>query len=187
MRERAGRAERLLPWACFAAAAVLFASQLMTIFEFTPPGAEPLQERSVIEDHGHALLVVAAFAAIATALAVWAGSKPAAMAVAAMGVFALLFFLLTDLPDAGQVGTLDSAQGSFIDAEAIPQEGFWLEMLGALALAFTGAALATMSSEQLASLRPGTKNDEPEPKISLAGPSEKPASEGSEAAKSESG
>ncbi len=103
-----------------------------------------------------------------------------------MGVIALLFFLLTDLPDAGQVGTLDAAE-SFIDAEAIPQEGFWLEMLGALGLAFTGAALATMSSEQLASLRPGTKNDEPESTISLAGPSEEPASKGSEAAKSESG
>jgi hypothetical protein len=163
MSERAGRAERLLPWACFAAAAVLFASQLMTMFEFTPPGAEALQERSVIEDHGHALLVIAAFAIIATAIAVWAGSKPAAMAVAAMGVLALLFFLLTDLPDAGQVGTLDSAQGSFIDAEAIPQEGFWLEMLGALALAFTGAALATMSAEQLASLRPGTPRESAEP------------------------
>jgi hypothetical protein len=118
---------------------------------------------------------------------VWAGSKPAAIAVVAMGGLALLIFLLIDLPDAGQVGTLDSAEQSFIDAEAIPQEGFWLEMLGALALAFTGAALATMSSEQLASLRPGAKPDEPEPKISLASPSEKPADEGSEAAKSESG
>lgn len=187
MRERAGRAERLLPWACFAAAAILFASQLMTMFEFTPPGAEPLAERSVIDHHGPALLIIAAFAAIGTAFAVWAGSKPAAIAVAAMGGLALLIFLLIDLPDAGQVGTLDSAQQSFIDAEAIPQEGFWLEMLGALALAFTGAALATMSSEQLASLRPGAKHDEPEPKISVPSPSEKPANESSEAAKSESG
>ena len=62
-----------------------------------------------------------------------------------MGGLALLIFLLIDLPDAGQVGTLDDARQSFIDAEAIPQEGFWLEMVGALALALTGAALATMS------------------------------------------
>lgn len=151
------RAERLLPWACVAAAALLFASQLMTMFEFTPPGAEPLQDRSVIEDHGHALFVVSAFAILATVVAVWAGSKPAAIAVAAMGVLALLFFLITDLPDAGQVGTLDDARQSFIDAEAVPQPGFWLEMVGALALAFTGAALATMSGEQLASLRPGAQ------------------------------
>ena len=153
------RAERLLPWACVAAAVLLFASQLMTMFEFTPPGGEPLQDRTVIEDHGHALFVVSAFAILATFVAVWAGSKPAAIAVAAMGALALLFFLITDLPDAGQVGTLDDSRQSFIDAEAIPQAGFWLEMVGALALAFTGAALATMSGEQLAALRPGAKRE----------------------------
>ena len=81
-----------------------------------------------------------------------------------MGAFALLIFLLIDLPDAGQVGALDNAE-QLIDAEAIPQEGFWLEMLGALALAFTGAALATMTAAQLALLRPGAKTEttEPEP------------------------
>ena len=102
----------------------------------------------MIDHHGPTLLITAAFAAIAkAAFAVWARSKPAAIAVAAMGAFALLIFLLIDLPDAGQVGALDNAEQSFIDAEAIPQEGFWLEMLGALALAFTGAALATMTAD----------------------------------------
>ena len=91
-----------------------------------------------------------------------------------MGVFALLFFLLTDLPDAGQVGALDDARQSFIDAEAIPQAGFWLEMVGALGLAFTGAALATMSSEQLASMRPGAKRD-PKPPVTLASAPDEPA------------
>jgi hypothetical protein len=153
------RAERLLPWVCVVAAGVLFASQLMTMFEFTPPGAEPLESRSVIDHHGPALLIIAAFAGIGTVIAVWAASKPAAIAVAAMGGLALLIFLLIDLPDAGQVGTLNDARQSFIDAEAIPQAGFWLEMVGALGLAFTGAALATMSGDQLATLRPGSKHD----------------------------
>lgn len=162
-----GRAERLLPWACAAGAIVLFASQLLTMFEFTPPGAEPLAERSVIEDHGHALFVVSAFALFATLLAVWAPSKPAAVAVGGMGLFALLFFLLTDLPDAGQIGTLDDARNSFIDAEAIPQEGFWLEMLGALALAISGIALATMTRDQLAALRPGARGAATEPPLRI--------------------
>ena len=157
------RAERLLPWACLAAAAVLFASQLMTLFEFTPPGAEPLESRSVIDHHGPTLLIISVFSALAVLVSVWAASKPAAIAVAVMGGLALLIFLLIDLPDAGQVGTLNDARQSFIDAEAIPQEGFWLEMLGALALAFTGAALATMTTEQLAALRPGAKRDATEP------------------------
>lgn len=159
---RAGRAERLLPFACAAGAIVLFASQLMTLFEFIPPGAEALASRSAIQDHGHPLFVVAAFALLATVVAVWAPSKPAAVAVGAMGLLALLFFLLTDLPDAGQIGTLDDARQSFIDAEAVPQAGFWLEMVGALALALSGVALATMSTEQLAALRPGAKRSLPE-------------------------
>ena len=184
MPARTSRAERLLPWACMAAAVVLFASQLMTMFEFTPPGAEPLEDRSVIDHHGPALMIIAAFAALAVVVAVWAASKPAAIAVAGMGGLALLIFLLIDLPDAGQVGTLNDARQSFIDAEAVPQAGFWLEMLGALALAFTGAALATMSTEQLASLRPGAKRDLAEPPVPLTSAPEEPART---EAKSESG
>ncbi|MDQ3729765.1 MAG: hypothetical protein M3355_09260 [Actinomycetota bacterium] len=151
----AGRLERLLPFACLAAAVVLFASQLMTMFEFTPPGAEPLDERSVIDQHGPAIMVVAAFAIFALVVTFFTGSQPAAIAVAAMGFLAVLFFLVIDLPDAGQVGTLDDARQSFIDAEAVPQAGFWFEMLGALGLALTGGALATMNPKQLTSLRGG--------------------------------
>ncbi len=152
---RASKLERLLPWACAAAAIVLFCSQLMTMFEFTPPGAEPLEERSVIDHHGPALIVVAVFALFALVVAIFTGSQPAAIAVAAMGILSLLFFLVIDLPDAGQVGTLDDARQSFIDAEAVPQAGFWFEMLGSLGLALTGGALATMTPEQLVTLRGG--------------------------------
>ena len=150
---RASRLERLLPWACIVAAGVLFASEFMTLFELTPPGAEPLDEVLARDQHGNAMFVISGFAVLLTVAAVWAGSRPAALGVAVMGVIALLFFLIFDLPDAGQVGTLDDARQSFIDAEAVPQGGFWLEMLGALGLAISGAALATMTSEQLASLR----------------------------------
>lgn len=149
----AGRIERLLPLACVLSAGVLFASELSVMFEFTPPGAEPLTDQLSRDRHGNAIFVVAAFAAILTVAAVWAGSRPAALGVAVMGVIALLVFLIVDLPDAGQIGTLDDARQSFIDAEAVPQEGFWLEMLGALGLAMSGGALATMSPEQLVSLR----------------------------------
>ena len=105
------------------------------------------------DHHGNAMFVIAGFAILLTIMAVWTGSRPAALGVAFMGVIALLIFLIVDLPDAGQVGTLDDARQSFIDAEATPRGGFWLEMLGALGLAISGAALATMSAEQLESLR----------------------------------
>ena len=146
------RVTRLLPLACLVAAVILFASELMTIFEFTPPGGEPLSEQSSGERHGNAMFVVSLFAIGALGLAVFTGSKPAAIAVGAMGVIALLFFLLGDLPDAGRIGTLDDARGSFFDAEAVPREGFWMLMASSIALAVTGVALATLTPGQLAAL-----------------------------------
>jgi hypothetical protein len=168
-----------LPLACVAAAVVLFASQLMTMFEFTPPGAEPLTSRSVIDHHGPGLTVIAVFGGFAAIVAWWLGSKPAALAVAAMGGLALLIFLLVDLPDAGQIGTLDDARQSFVDAEAVPQEGFWLELVGALALTLSGIALATLTPDQLGALRPGGAAGvrAPPPPAHVVAP---PASTGSE-------
>jgi len=138
---------------------VLFASELMTTFEFTPQGGEVQLEQTAADRHGNALMVIAVFAVVALAVAVFTGSKPAATAVAVAGVVALLVFLLTDLPDANATGTLDTDQ-SFIDAEAIPREGFYMELLGALALSVTGVALATMSPAQLLALRPGRRKEE---------------------------
>jgi hypothetical protein len=154
MSDDIGRLTRLLPLACLAAAICLFASELMTTFAFTPPGGEVLQVQGGADRHGNALMVIAVFAIGALAVAIFAASKPAALAVAIAGVIALLVFLLVDLPDANAVGTLDDARQSFFDAEAVPQGGFFLEMAGALALAVTGVALATLTPEQLGALRP---------------------------------
>ena len=153
-----GRFVRLLPLACLGAALVLFASELMTTFELTPPGGEAICEVDGADRHGNALALLAIFAIGALAVTVFSGSKPAAIAVAAAGGAALLFFLLLDLPDANAIGAINDSCGSvgssFIDAEAVPQGGFFLEMLGALGLTITGVALATMTPEQLAGLRP---------------------------------
>ena len=152
MNETAGvtRLTRLLPIACLAAAICLFASELMTMFELTPPGGEAQDVISNAERHGNAMFVIAAFAVGALAVAVFGGSKPAAIAVAGMGLSALLFFLLGDLPDAGQVGTLDT----FFSAETVPKGGFWMLLVSSLALSITGIALATLSPEQLIALSP---------------------------------
>jgi hypothetical protein len=148
-----GTLTRLLPLACLLAALCLFASELMTMFEFIPPGGEAQDTMTNAERHGNAMFVISAFAIAALAMAVFAGSKPAAITVAAMGLAALLFFLVGDLPKAGQVGSLDN----FFDAEAVPQEGFWLMLVSSLALSICGIALATLSPEQLAELRPGAR------------------------------
>ena len=149
---------RLLPVACLVAAAVLFASELMTTFEFTPPGGEALCAQGGADRHSNALIVLAVLAALMTVVAVAAASRPAAIAVGVAGGTALLIFLISDLRVVDAAGTINDSCGvagnSFFDAKAVPQEGFYMEMLGALALAIGGIALATMTQDQLRGLRP---------------------------------
>ena len=151
------RLERLLPLACLAAAGLLLASNFTTVFELTPPGAEALAEQSAYDRLSFAPAVFAAFAAIMLVITVGTGSKPAAIAVAACGVIALALFLILILPDAGNVGTFDDDRQTFATVEAVPQAGFWLQLAGALGLAITGAALATLTPDQLKGLRPGRR------------------------------
>jgi hypothetical protein len=144
----------LLVFACAAAAAMLGASQFTDIFHLTPPGGEALQAISSKDQHGYATIVLAAFALILLLVSVGARDEQlkqvAAMAVAICGLIALLIFLIGDLPDVNKVGTLDDPRQSFIDAEAKPVAGFWLELVGSLVLTVCGAALATM--------RPGVRS-----------------------------
>jgi hypothetical protein len=162
------RITRLLPVAVIAAAVCLFASELMTMFEFRPPGGESLCAQDAGDRHSNAQMVIAGFAVIATFFAVYSGSRPAAFAVAAMGIVALLIFLISDLRVANAAGSLSEAcgasQGFLFEAEAIPQGGFYLELVGALALAVTGVALATLTPAQLSMLRPSGRGRSSEPR-----------------------
>jgi hypothetical protein len=156
------RPERLLPFMCTAAAGALLASEFMTTFKLTQggiPTGSPLCTVEAADRHHFALGVLAIFAIVALVVAVMGASKPAAIGVAIAGVIALLLFLIVDLPDANKVGTLGDTcttlpGQSFFDAKVEPQAGFWLELVGALALAISGIALATLSPAQLATLRP---------------------------------
>jgi peptidoglycan/LPS O-acetylase OafA/YrhL len=138
-RPRLPRAETLIPITIVASAVILAASEFMVAFELTPPGGEPLREISGGDRHGYSLVILAFFAIAAMVLALATGSRAAAYAVAALGGAALLLFLIIDLPDAGQTGALED----LITARAEPQAGFWMQGLGALALAVAGAVFAT--------------------------------------------
>jgi hypothetical protein len=146
--KRLPRTETLLVLACVGAAAMLGASQFTDIFHLTPPGGEALQAISAKDQHGYATLVLAIFAVILILVTLGARDEQlrqvAAMAVAICGLIALLIFLIGDLPDVNKIGTLDDPRQSFIDAEAKPVAGFWLELVGSLVLTVCGAALATM-------------------------------------------
>ena len=88
-------------------------------------------------------------------VAITTGARPAAYAVAGLGGIALLLFLIVDLPDAGKLGDLEDPIRGFASARAEPQEGFWLEAIGAVFLALAGGAFATLTPEQLrAPLKP---------------------------------
>jgi hypothetical protein len=142
------RTETLLMLACAAAAAMLGVSQFTDIFHLTPPGGEALKAIQASDQHGYATLVLAIFALILLVVAMAARGEQlgqvAAVAIAVCGLVALLIFLIGDLPKVNNVGTLDDPRQSFIDAEAKPVAGFWLELVGALVLTVCGAALATM-------------------------------------------
>jgi hypothetical protein len=150
--------ERLLPFACIAAAVALFASEFTTTFHFVPPGGKALCGQQASDRHHFALAVIALFAIVAVVVAVLGASRPAAISVAIAGLAALALFLIVDLPDANSTGTLGERCTSLIsqadEAKAVPQAGFWLELAGALALTFSGAILATLTPDQLAGLRP---------------------------------
>jgi hypothetical protein len=146
------RTETLLIGACAAAAAMLGVSQFMDIFHLTPPGGEALQAITASDQHGYATVVLAGFALLLMVIAMaYRGQQlgqVAAVAIAVCGVVALLIFLIGDLPKVNNVGTLDDPRQSFIDAEAKPVAGFWLELVGALVLTVCGAALATLRPER---------------------------------------
>jgi hypothetical protein len=147
------RAEYLLPIACLAAAACVAAAEFSTIFEYNRgTSGEPLLVDEAADRHYYALLVLAVFAVVALAIAVLAGSRPAAAAVAAAGGISLLIFLLVDLPDVNVEGAL--SEPYFFSSKAEPAGGFWLELIGTVSLALAGGALATLRSDQLQALVP---------------------------------
>jgi hypothetical protein len=153
---RAITLERLLPLAIAAGALILIGSEFTDTFRLEAPGEETLGLESASDRHSWAIFILGLCTLAAVTIAVVAGSKPAATATAVFGVAALLVFLLIDLPDAGKVGTFDSPNNPFVQTKAEPEGGFWLLLVGSLVVAVCGIALATLSTEQLRSLRPGS-------------------------------
>lgn len=151
---------RLLPYACVVSAVILGVSERMTTFQLVS-GAQgtgtALCNLEAADRHHYALAVLAAFAIAAVILALVGPSKPAAVAVPIAGLLALLLFGVVDVPKANDVGSISGVctladQG--IEAKAVPEAGFWLEMVGAVALTLSGAALAMLTADQLRALRP---------------------------------
>ena len=150
-----------LPLACGSAVGLgaLAAAQFVGVFTLSPEGpAEGIVDELVVssqDQHGWAMLVLAVVALVALVVLLWGqideetrtGTvvQTAAAALAVTGLIALLIFLVIDLPDANRIGALGNETGSFLDARAVPQLGFWLELIGSLLIFGCGGTLAYSS------------------------------------------
>lgn len=105
------------------------------------------------EHHLYALLVLGAAIAAMTAGAALGRSRPAAMALVALGVAVLAIALALDLPDAFSTGAIGD---QFESAKARPGVGFYTEIAGALLTLAAGVVvLVRLRAEEAAGERRG--------------------------------
>ncbi len=90
--------------------------------------------------HGPALVIVAAFAAAMVAGAL-RGARPAMIALAVLGLAALLIAVVGDVPDLNETGFIGEV---YEDAAAGPEAGFYLETLGGVLLLASGGLMAAL-------------------------------------------
>jgi hypothetical protein len=89
-------------------------------------------------NHGYALVLVGLVSLPMSYGAVLGGSRPAAVAVAALGALALVIVAIFDLPSLDDTGLI----GRTYDlAEASPGPGFWIEVAAAAVLLVGGLLL----------------------------------------------
>jgi hypothetical protein len=89
----------------------------------------PDSERTGFDQNSGAMLILGLVAVPMLVGAALGPSRPAMVAVAAIGVIALLIALLGDLPDVTKTGTIFRER--YEDAKAQPRIGFTFEWLGA--------------------------------------------------------
>src|SRR5690349_7775819 len=87
--------------------------------------------------HGPALLIIAIFAIVMIAGAL-RGARPAMLAIAVLGLAALLIAVIGDVPDLNKTGFIGEV---YEDAAAGPKAGFYLETLGAVLLLLSGGLM----------------------------------------------
>ncbi|MEJ7894635.1 MAG: hypothetical protein WKF94_18540 [Solirubrobacteraceae bacterium] len=137
-------------------AAALLACLLLAIAEFTD--LNEIRIITVTEEgvgvgshHGYALLIIALASAV-MALGAYRGSRPAAFALAALGVAALIVVLAVDLPDVDATGLYGR---DYEQAESQAAIGFYLETAGAILLLVAGVLTAVLGP----SLQPKEQTD----------------------------
>jgi hypothetical protein len=85
--------------------------------------------------HGYALAVLGAIALVMAWGAAVGTSRPAGVALLALGIVSLVIVLAVDLPDIHKTGIVGD---QFSQAKANPGAGFWVEIIGAALVAGAG-------------------------------------------------
>jgi len=127
----------------------LIGALLLLVAEFTPlynqdsaTSRIPLHTVHTGSHQAYALVPVALLAIVLAVGASRSASRPALLALGALGILAVVIALVGDLPDAHASGF---ARG-FIKAKDVPQIGLYLETLGAALLVITGGAGLLLTS-----------------------------------------
>lgn len=137
------------PAAVLAAGAIgallLVVSQFTSLYDVhVASSPTPVKSIGAGSNHAYAMIPIALAAA---ALLYGVGrdaSRPAALALAALGIIALAIALIGDLPDAHASGLVDAgatlgASGThFVEASSTPGAGLYMETLGAVLLLVSG-------------------------------------------------
>jgi hypothetical protein len=147
--------QRLIPIICLIAGLLLIGSELLDTFAIENPEGVAVELVDAGPRHGYALGLLGVVAIAATLLAVLAGSRPAAIAVAVCGLAALALFAAIDLPDVGAQDLIADPNRDYTEGTAVADDGFWMSIGASVLLVIGGGLLASLSREQLASLRPG--------------------------------
>jgi hypothetical protein len=124
----------------FAGAALLVISEFSTVTHVKAITVVlPNSERTGFDQNSGATLILGLLALPMLVGAALGASRPAMVAVAAIGVIALLIALVGDLPDVTKTGTIFRER--YEDAKAEAQIGFTFEWLGAVLLILSAGLL----------------------------------------------
>lgn len=150
--------QRLIPGICLIAGLLLIGSEFLDTFVIENPEGDAVARAGAADRHGFAFGLLGLLAIAATFIAVWAGSRPAAIAVAVCGVAALALFAAIDLPDVGTHDLIADPNRDYTEGVAEAAGGFWMSLAASVLMIIGGVLLASLSRAQLNALRPGRRD-----------------------------
>ncbi len=145
-----------------ASALVLVIAEFMTLYAVRViRGSASVPPVAAGTENHYALIPIALLALVLVVAAIRLGDRWALVAVAVLGLIALLIGLLHDLPDARRTGLVGSLHTGWVRGASSPKVGMYMETLGAVLLMLT-AGLGLLFGEPVAA-EPAQAARKPEP------------------------